>query len=112
MITNREYLQLNQMFKDTLKDTLRNTLKEEFKIAWETYSKDFQEFVVDHIQKLYDEQVAMKLDINYVKADLGLVKADLGVVKADVSKLKNDVKDLKTDINRIDIRIKTRKKYD
>jgi hypothetical protein len=98
MITSDDYLQLNQMFKETLKDTLRDTLKEELKIAWETYSKDFQEFVIDHIQRLYEGQADIKLDINFVKADLGLVKADVALLKADVK--------------RIDLRIKTRKKYD
>jgi hypothetical protein len=90
MITSDDYLQLNQMF--------RGILKEELKAAWETHSKDFQEFVIDHIQRLYEGQADIKLDINFVKADLGLVKADVALLKADVK--------------RIDLRIKTRKKYD
>lgn len=101
MIPSKEYSQLNKMFKDTFKETL----KEELKIAWETYSKNFQEFVIDHIQKLYDGQERQETNFRTMNLDIDSIKVDLGVVRADVSKLKADIK-------RIDIRIKTRKKYD
>ncbi|MEI8223663.1 MAG: hypothetical protein WCG20_00915 [bacterium] len=66
MITNEDYKKLQEM--------LKATIKEELKTSWELHSKDFQEFVVDHLQKLYEGQEKLIVQVENIHLRLKMRK--------------------------------------